>query len=338
MDSIEQRRQNDLKGLKAIEDFGWLRAHELAKLMWPKNKSNKEQADRLVRSWEERRLVLTRKLPDRAGRAVVLATAGVRLLAEDGIDAASGKDIGVLRDGKWEPPRDWKHHLLAAGALLHLSEMLQNVKGIIPERSIRKAHPRLSKIPDGMLILEGGVVWLEVESAAKKGKEMERLADALRYVSEGEAPVLLGHKPNVSMVAFRDDAKDTRGYKLAHQQYVRRAISIRTTQPSTVFWATCKVTQSLTIESLELKKETIDSDKALAIKAHFDRWGWHTSEDTEGILFSRYGDHVVHVFKDENGDFYWRLKGESWTLAENISDAKMQCANRVARLLSQEST
>ncbi|PLK49848.1 hypothetical protein [Uliginosibacterium sp. TH139] len=134
--SQAQRVQNDLKGLSLLHRFGWLRAPELGKLFWRTQEHASVRANRLVRSWAERKLVLVRRLPEGAGQAVVLSEAGARLLRDYAdIDAKSGKDWGETRSATWVPALTWKHDLIAAGVLAELSRqgypapLAQNLRG-----------------------------------------------------------------------------------------------------------------------------------------------------------------------------------------------------------------
>ncbi|MHA6891287.1 hypothetical protein [Ralstonia pseudosolanacearum] len=172
MNQHDQRRLKDARGLFFLHQFAWLRTAELGKLMWPDMASSRQLADRLARDWLARRLVIARDLPGSAGRALVLATAGVRLLAEQGIVAASGKDIGKLAEDGWSPPLTWRHDLLAAGILC---ELHRQGFSIHPETELRRHADHGVKIPDGICVRGQEVLWLEVENARKTGRMDEAL-------------------------------------------------------------------------------------------------------------------------------------------------------------------
>jgi len=223
MSPIEQHLRNDLDGLQLIHKFGWLRTHELGPLMWPNGRHSRHQADRLVRSWRDRGLIIERKLPHHAGRALVLALRGVRLLAEQGIVARTGKDFGETKGQHWCPPITWRHDLFATQILVHL--YLQGFD-VYPEAQIRREAGHLQKFPDGLAYRAGDqVIWLEVEHARKTGRSMSQLAQALCAVSEGTATPILGLKPTSCLVAFAATQRDERGYVLDHQSRLRRAIA-----------------------------------------------------------------------------------------------------------------
>jgi len=82
--SFDQSLSNDISGLTWVSKFGWLRSAELGRLMWPNNAYARTRADRVVRGWLERGLVISRGLPDGAGRAFVLSEPGARLLGRPG--------------------------------------------------------------------------------------------------------------------------------------------------------------------------------------------------------------------------------------------------------------
>lgn len=157
MNSIEKRRQNDLAGLLFVHHFGWLRAIELGALLFPKNATSAEAANRIVRSWEKRRLVIVRELPERAGKAVVLATAGVRFLSENGHKSSSGKDLGSIGPEGWRPPASWRHDLIATGLLVALRKRGYSV---IPEAALRRLPTDSTKLPDGLAKAPRSDVWI----------------------------------------------------------------------------------------------------------------------------------------------------------------------------------
>ena len=171
----QQRRRNDAMGLHFIHQFDWLRTAELGHLLWPHSPASRQAADRLARDWIARRLVLVRELPNAAGRALVLSEAGARVLADEGLLAKSGKNIGKSTDQGWLPPASWAHDLLAAGVLCELHRRGFN---IYPEAELRRRAGAQAKIPDGLAVgPDGQVVCLEVERARKSGPQMRKLAD-----------------------------------------------------------------------------------------------------------------------------------------------------------------
>lgn len=67
MNGYEQQARNDYNGLLWIKKFLWLRSYELGILLWPGDRSwSRTRADRVIRSWSKRGLVILRELPDRS--------------------------------------------------------------------------------------------------------------------------------------------------------------------------------------------------------------------------------------------------------------------------------
>lgn len=339
MDAYAQRRINDRDGLDWVQRFGWLRTHELGPLLWPNNSTARQQADRLARSWLKRKLVLARELPERAGRALVLASAGIRLLAEEGIEAVSGKDIGEMIPGswhpplkynrkllaKWLPPLTWRHDLLAAGVLVELSR-----KGyeIFPEAHIRRHAGALAKVPDGLARKDGIVMWLEVEAARKTGKPMRELADALCAVATREAAPVLGLRPTHALVAYRADAEDERGHTLSHRARVRAAVATAAKRDISIMWASCTIRGAAGVGSVTLETETIQADRASAI---LKRMEWHPDTTEEGVLVASYSPYLARVWEDEYGWSY-QIDERPAGYADDMKAAKRACAETIAGL------
>ena len=149
MNGYKQQAQNDYNGLLWIKKFLWLRSYELGMLLWQHDeKWSRTRADRVIRSWCKRGLVILRKLPERQGHAVFLSHKGAELLTDAGVYAKSGKDVGTIIDKIWQPPNDWKHHLLNSAVLAWLHQLGNR---ILPEHEIKSTTSGLKKIPDGLV-------------------------------------------------------------------------------------------------------------------------------------------------------------------------------------------
>lgn len=328
---LQQRRLNDTNGLLFVYQFGWLRTLELGKLMWPDSPASRQAADRLVRSWIERQLVIVRDLPHGAGRAFVLAAAGVRLLAENSITAGSGKDIGQLNDDGWMPPATWRHDLIANGVLCELHRRGYRV---FPEIELRRRAENHPKIPDGLAIKGSHVIWLEVEHARKSGKEMRKLADALSIVAAGQAASIASFKPNSIMVAFLPSAVDERGHVLSHQTRVRNAIHAVAKSDLSIYWAKCTLLGSAGVGQVDIQKEQISADRASRILQILESSGWRPHQS--GGLSVTYGKHIAYVWDDEHGWSYAveTIDGQpvDGNYAANITEAKRAAASVLAGL------
>ena len=330
MNAFEKHTLNDLQGLSWVHRFGWLRTLELGKLLWPGTaaESATRQANRLAKSWAKRGLVLERELPDGAGRALVLATAGVTLLAAHDVKATTGKDIGKLITGKWYPPKTWRHDLLAAGLLVELHRQGWTV---FPEREIRQGG-WLVKIPDGIAVAGKEVLSLEVERAHKTGAEGRKLTDALCAVGAGEAGEVLGHKPTIALVAYNPAARDSRGCALDHRGRIRSAVAAATKKPVFVIWAACELRGTAGLGDVKFERETIEPDLVAGVLKFLQ---WRPHPEKTGVFVANYSEHFAAVWEDEYGNG-WRAEVDDMPAgyyAENISAAKYECAAHIAALL-----
>lgn len=212
--------------LNHIHNFGWLRAAELGRLLWPNSAYSQKYAERWARMAIENQIVIPRRLPGKAGTALVLSKRGADLLLDFGVRGAkSNKDWGESEEGIWHVPRWWRHDLLSAGVLSLLASVGFT---ILPERQIRRQNPGLQKYPDGLAfkVQDGATYsyWLEVESARKTGKSMTLMAANLVDVASGASPTLSYLTPNRGLVALCKGAEDERGYQLNHATRVKNAV------------------------------------------------------------------------------------------------------------------
>lgn len=328
MNQHDQRRLKDARGLLLLHRFAWLRTFELGKLMWPDIAASRQSADRLARDWLARRLVIARDLPGGAGRALVLAAAGVRLLAEHGVVATSGKDIGKLTDGGgWSPPLTWRHDLLAVGILCELHRQSFTV---YPEAELRRSADLGAKIPDGIAVRGAEVLWVEVEHARKSGLEMRKLAAAVCLAATGGAPAVAGFKANGALVGYVPGVLDERGYVLSHQQRVRRAIQSASRTDIDLQWAECTLFGSAGVGAVTLSCERIQSDGIARVLQRLDAGGWHAQPD--GSVAASHGDHRVFIWEDGEA-WPWAYAAESQDgtpvdagYAETFGEAKRACA------------
>jgi hypothetical protein len=169
-------QQRDHEGLLLVHKFGWMRARELGRMLWPASARSAVNASELVGKWKRAGWVLVRPLPDHMGHALVLSAAGAAHLRASGyVDAATGKDWGETRAGDWVAPTTWRHELLTLGLLAHLHSAGWQV---IPERQLRREN-RPGKFPDGLAVRGADVIWIEVENARKSGPHRNQMVEAL---------------------------------------------------------------------------------------------------------------------------------------------------------------
>jgi hypothetical protein len=327
--SFDQRHTNDLDGLFCIHIFGWLRSRELGRLMWSGDRFSRTRADRLLRGWQKRNLILLRKLPDGAGRAAVLAEAGARLLRESGEeDARTGKDWGTESGSRWQPDHDWKHDLMTAGVLSLLHE--QGFE-ILTERTIRRKRSNLPKVPDGLAwnLASGLAYWLEVERAHKTGAAQKHLAQALCAVSDGVAPVIDGIQANKTLVAFADGSLDARGMRINHRLRVTAGIKREAKEDVQVEWCRCALSGN-GVTSITILPDTIQADLPSRILGVLNAGGWKLDE--EGVWKATYGKNTAMVWDDP-------LHGWSYCLevgTASITDSKTKAMRGCAQLLSRQ--
>lgn len=255
------------KALRLIHHFFWLRPTELGRFIYPRNPHGRKYAEKLVRKLKVMRLVLSRKLPGRgAGTAYVIAARGAAQLstwagiAKGGY--ASGKDWGVIHDGMWSPPSNWRHDLLAIGVLSHLAE--NSGTEVISEAHLRRTVPDARKHPDGLVVCrsKGFSLWLEVESTRKSGKNLEYLVRALIGASRGkpeayydeiqDVPIRLG------MLAISERSYDERGYSLDHWGRFERKLRSMGGLKSPVSILFCKmIVRGVGVHSIKLENVTL---------------------------------------------------------------------------------
>lgn len=273
--------ERDVEGLSLIWDYGWLRPQELGLLMWHKAEHATKYGERLARKWVTKGYVLARKLPDHNGTAYVLSQAGADFLQSVcNIEARTGKDWGEMVDGAWVAPKWWRHDLMANGLLAVLAS-----KGVtvLPERKLRRENQKLAKIPDGLAINADGkaIWWLEVESARKTGKSMDEMAKALIRAPAGKAPVLSGHRPNASMVAFAASARDDRDNVINHQLRVTTAIQRFSPRDTTVTFMELAMVGS-GVSNYAYENRLIQADEVTRKAARMTEIGWEQDKDTGG--------------------------------------------------------
>jgi len=329
MNNHELRLRNDLAALRFIHHFSWLRAAELGTLMKPHTATAPEAGARLARSLVKRRLVLARKLPEGAGHALLLATAGVRLLSEYGIPATSGKSIGYTSGACWTPPSTWKHDLLAHGVLC---ELFKRGYEVLPEAEIRRRSSNMAKLPDGLVRAPGNQGqwhWLEVEHARKSGQHMHHLAAAIAAVSLGQVE-LCGVRPTRCIVAYFATTIDERGHQLDHRTRVSKAVATTAPHDIAITFAECARKGAAGVGEVQLITTAVVADLTSAILKRLNANGWH-HDANNGVMQAHYGRYTAFIWQDDDVEDRWSYQIEQdgnptpAGYAEKISDAK-RCA------------
>jgi hypothetical protein len=331
--SQAQRAQNDLKGLNLIHRFGWLRAAELGQLFWPNGMHAGIRANRLIRGWVERKFVLERSLPEGAGRAIVLAEAGARLLRKyTDINAKSGKDWGETQGEKWTPALTWKHDLIATGVLAELAKQGFEIR---TEREIRDADATHLAVPDGLAWRLGETIWLEVEHARKTGRAMRFLAEKLSWIYSEEGTQILGRRVTRAIVAYRAEGMtDERGFSIDHRHRVTNGIKAYAKHPVRLSWAICE-SAGAGVGAIEFREEVILPEAALAIAKRLQWEYTPASAELDAHSDAYYNEWLASVWvaSDHGGQIYWMIDGAGHAIpVDSISEGKLACAAKLLAL------
>lgn len=217
-DGFLQGLENDQDGLEAIHKFGFLRACDVGLFLWGNDENSQKYGQRICRKWVKKEYVIKRELPSKAGGAYVLATAGVRFLEEKGIKAKSGKDWGIMKERKWSPPREWKHHVIANG---FLALKCANGHAVFSENELRQEGQK-GKLPDGIYTTEFSAFWIEVENQRKTGPNMISMVQNVIKLSTKEYK--FNGKGIIPVIVYCENSTDERGFAINHKERVINAI------------------------------------------------------------------------------------------------------------------
>lgn len=201
-------QENDLRVLRALHRFGWLRTRDLAALTWQRwarspaeapsleplvpTASWLRMAQRTLRRLREKRQVLSARAPD-GSLIYSLAEAGARLLQQIGVAAATGKD--QLRTFS---TAHFRHRCIANE--IAISAIVGGYR-VATEREIAQGlwlggeSGIAGKRPDVLIRGDGRVWWIEVEKSRKNAKDYSRLLQWLSAVLKdqlhpGSSPLL----------------------------------------------------------------------------------------------------------------------------------------------------
>lgn len=183
--------QNELKVLRTLRHFGYLRRKEIGKSVWP---STSEQTGYIMACRTVARLVDANKIkskPDSlGGEAFILTNKGATTLRDMGFETQDGYDFSV--DGP-----QFYHRMLGTNYLL---EKKINQDTVFGEYAILRGWSPLDlslvkqqfhKVPDGVILHSGSslglregvysIDWIEVESGFKPYEDVKK---ALMLVSK----------------------------------------------------------------------------------------------------------------------------------------------------------
>jgi hypothetical protein len=212
-------RENELRVLRALHRFGWLRTRDLAALVWQhwaKNPTGEpnlapsaltaaglRMAQRTLSRLRDKRLVLNSRAPD-GSLIYALAEAGAQALQQIGVDAATGKNL--MRNFS---SAHYRHrciaNAIAVGAIVagyRVSTEREIAQGLWLGGPLGIA----GKKPDVLIRSGHSVWWVEVERSRKNGKDYARLLMWLGAVAEdafrAAGSLLLGEKARWAKVVF----------------------------------------------------------------------------------------------------------------------------------------
>jgi hypothetical protein len=337
MNAQESRLKNVIQALRFLHEFGWLRIAELGMLMKPHTNTTLEAGARLARRLAERQLVLLRRLPDGAGQALVLASAGARLLTENGVSALTGKDLGKTFNEAWIPSSSWRHDILAHAVLCDLHRRGYQV---IPEAEIRRLEGTATKLPDGLAKSpgnDGSWLMLEVENARKSGPNMNRLAETVVRVANGEYEII-GKRPVGCLIAYWTGSRDERGYQLDHRHRIAKAVASASYGDVPLTFLECTRKGSVGVAAIETIQVTIKSSRASLVLDQLEANGWH--EDGNALLVSKYEMNRAYVwpYSLEDGSWWYSAEGKGWSspdgTATSLEEAKKMAAKLIAEHFS----
>lgn len=201
--------ENEVRVLRALHRFGWLRTRDLAVLLWQQwqksppgepdlkrptpTASDWRMAQRTLRRLVEARQVLRGQAPN--GSVIyALSEAGSRRLQQLGVPALSGKDLIRAFSAAQFQHRSVANEVAIAGILA--GYRISSEREIAQDKWLGGADGIEGKKPDVLLQANGRVWWYEVERSRKNAKDYARLLKWLQAVRHDARPghesVLLG--------------------------------------------------------------------------------------------------------------------------------------------------
>ena len=200
---------NEMRVLRALNRFGWLRTRDLASLLWQPwlkkplsepdmrpqapTASARCMAQRTLRRLYGERQVLRSQAPD--GSVIyALAAAGVRRLEQIGVPASTGKDLVRRFSSTQYRHRCISNEIAISGIVA--GYRVSTEREIAKDKWIGGALGIAGKKPDVILQSEGRVWWVEVERSRRNATDRTKLYAFLKLALQDDSrpsgPVLLG--------------------------------------------------------------------------------------------------------------------------------------------------
>lgn len=192
--------ENEVRVLRALYRFGWLRTRDLGALAWQTwlrsasgeptlnapaaTASGLRMAQRTLRRLADARQVLRGQAPD--GSVIyALSEAGARRLQQTGVPAKSGKDL--IRSFS---TAQFRHRSIAneiAISSIIAGFRVSTEREIAQDRWFGGADGIAGKKPDVLLRVDKRVYWCEVERSRKNARDYEKLLKWLKLVADDAA-------------------------------------------------------------------------------------------------------------------------------------------------------
>jgi hypothetical protein len=213
-------RENELRILRALHRFGWLRTRDIAALVWQRwaarppadgpdfmpptaSAAGLRMAQRTLRRMREAHLLLQGMGPD-GSVLYALAEAGARALRGLGVDALSGKDL--IRSFSTS---HFRHRCIANE--IAIGAIVQGLKAST-EREVSQGRwlggdaGIAGKLPDVLLRAGAKTWWVEVERSRKNARDyvhlIKWLGSVLRDAARASGSELLGPQAQWARVVF----------------------------------------------------------------------------------------------------------------------------------------
>jgi hypothetical protein len=212
-------QENEVRILRALHRFGWLRTRDIASLVWqrwarhPAGEPNLSpsiataaglrMAQRTLFRLREKRLVLNSRAPDGC-LIYALAEAGARALQQIGMPATTGKDlVRSFSSGHY------RHRCIAnsiAVSAIVAGHRVSTEREIAQGLWLGGEQGVAGKKPDVLIRTGPAVSWVEVERSRKNDKDYARLLKWLDTVARDAfrttSSVLLGDNTRWAKVVF----------------------------------------------------------------------------------------------------------------------------------------
>lgn len=211
--------ENEVRVLRALHRFGWLRTRDLAALLWQQwqksppaesdlkrptpSASGWRMAQRTLRRLVDARQVLRGQAPN--GSVIyALSEAGSRRLQQFGVPALSGKDLIRAFSSAQFQHRSVANEVAISGILV--GYRVSTEREIAQDKWLGGVDGVDGKKPDVVLQANGRVWWYEVERSRKNAKDYARLLKWLQSVRRDALPgresVMLGKGLRWARIVF----------------------------------------------------------------------------------------------------------------------------------------